>query len=652
MSKPAALAVVTSGELILLDAKAGAAPLSRTTLAAPTAFVADAANVFVASPHGVAKYGRDSGVHVFGHAADAESIGALCAADDGTVFSAQGNAILVHAPGSAEPTQTLEGHSSSVTSLALSSDRTLLASTSKTVYVHNLTSSSRTILRGLPCPNAFASCATFHPSRPTTLLVAISRQLVVYDVTKPTAPEKVVQIGGTAAGDIVALDCSPFSKSLLAVACAGGLVGIVDMDKEKSLVKTIDMKTTITSLRFQPDAAVVVVGTADGRVLYADLRATDKQPQSIVADKHGRPVIGLAWLKRGKPASSKRAPVATKSTKPTTLQDRTSPRSILKPKARSPIATSTAVKGPQSTFSPAKDSSHPLSKSTATAASRTATLARAAKENAPASRPSPVTRAKTSPPKPSTSKTTISTQPRALAPPAERRPRISSSSQASTRILSSRRVSNATTSSRLSHTPSPSLPSECDLQSSPHRHATEKRREIQALGLGTPGARRRAPVPSPLASPTRQDSNSRNKRLSWADEEEGDGDTVIQPSSSTQDQERVPSACSAAESISTDNVANPNMQLSPTRRPQVPTTDWSPVRAAMNNSPQATLRAFMQELATKDDIKGLHMDLIRMGMAWKSEMRSLMEQYVGDLSSLREENTQLREELQRLRNRC
>lgn len=25
----------------------------------------------------------------------------------------------------------------------------------------------------------------------------------------------------------------------------------------------------------------------------------------------------------------------------------------------------------------------------------------------------------------------------------------------------------------------------------------------------------------------------------------------------------------------------------------------------------------MQELATKDDIKGLHMDFIRMGMAWK-----------------------------------
>lgn len=234
-SKPAALAVVTSGELVLLDPKqATAAPLSRTTLAAPTAFVADASGVYVASAHGVAKYGRDSGVHLFSHAVDAGTVSALCTAESGTLFSAQATSILVHAPGAAEPTQTLDGHSSAITSLALSSDGVLLASTSKTVHVHNLSTSSRTILRGLPCPNAVASCAIFHPARPTTLFVAILRQLVVYDVSKPAAPTKVVQIAGSAAGDIVDIDCSPFSKSLLAVACAGGVVGIVDLDKEKS----------------------------------------------------------------------------------------------------------------------------------------------------------------------------------------------------------------------------------------------------------------------------------------------------------------------------------------------------------------------------------------------------------------------------------
>ena len=61
------------------------------------------------------------------------------------------------------------------------------------------------------------------------------------------------------------------------------------------------------------------------------------------------------------------------------------------------------------------------------------------------------------------------------------------------------------------------------------------------------------------------------------------------------------------------------------------------------------LRAIMQELATKDDIKGLHMDLIRMGAAWRSEMRQMSEMYAGDMAGLRDENERLRKELERLR---
>jgi len=91
-------------------------------------------------------------------------------------------------------------------------------------------------------------------------------------------------------------------------------------------------------------------------------------------------------------------------------------------------------------------------------------------------------------------------------------------------------------------------------------------------------------------------------------------------------------------------------KLSPTRRPQRPASpDFSPTKAAFGSAPPAMLRAIMQELATKDDIKGLHMDLIRMGAAWRSEMRQMSEMYAGDMAGLRDENERLRKELERLR---
>jgi protein NEDD1 len=46
---------------------------------------------------------------------------------------------------------------------------------------------------------------------------------------------------------------------------------------------------------------------------------------------------------------------------------------------------------------------------------------------------------------------------------------------------------------------------------------------------------------------------------------------------------------------------------------------------------------------------GLHLDLVRMGGAWRKEMRGAMQEYVGDLKELREENRTLREENERLR---
>jgi protein NEDD1 len=56
---------------------------------------------------------------------------------------------------------------------------------------------------------------------------------------------------------------------------------------------------------------------------------------------------------------------------------------------------------------------------------------------------------------------------------------------------------------------------------------------------------------------------------------------------------------------------------------------------------------FRQE--TRAEMVGLHLDLVRMGGGWRREMRAAMQEYVGDLKELREENRKLREENELLR---
>jgi protein NEDD1 len=56
---------------------------------------------------------------------------------------------------------------------------------------------------------------------------------------------------------------------------------------------------------------------------------------------------------------------------------------------------------------------------------------------------------------------------------------------------------------------------------------------------------------------------------------------------------------------------------------------------------------FRQE--TRAEMVGLHLDLVRMGRAWRRDMRAAMQECVGDLQELREENRKLREENERLR---
>ncbi|KAJ3512458.1 hypothetical protein NLJ89_g3507 [Agrocybe chaxingu] len=86
--------------------------------------------------------------------------------------------------------------------------------------------------------------------------------------------------------------------------------------------------------------------------------------------------------------------------------------------------------------------------------------------------------------------------------------------------------------------------------------------------------------------------------------------------------------------------------------------DYSPATAAgqpTNTSAHELLKTIVQDVMfdfqreTKAEMMGLHLDLLRMGRGWKNELRVLMDEYVGDLRELREENQRLRVDNERLR---
>ena len=134
-------------------------------------------------------------------------------------------------------TRTLDTHRTSIISLSLSINNTLLASASSTaVHVHNLPLASHTVLRGLP-PGEVTACR-FHPHFHTRLLLGVGSALVIYDTAKPSAPLKVISMDKAEGdhGDIVAIACSPFSKTFAAVACRRGFLNFLDIEKQKAYV--------------------------------------------------------------------------------------------------------------------------------------------------------------------------------------------------------------------------------------------------------------------------------------------------------------------------------------------------------------------------------------------------------------------------------
>ncbi|EGN95752.1 hypothetical protein SERLA73DRAFT_76818 [Serpula lacrymans var. lacrymans S7.3] len=220
----------------------------------------------------------------------------------------KGNALVVgvgskvhtieYGSGTGKVIQTFDSHKSTVTTLSLSNDSTLLASTSlSAVHIHNLTLSSHTVLRGVPTSAPIKACA-FHPHTRTRLLLGTGKQLLVYDTTRPSGPIKSISLGDATSGEIVAIACSPFSKTLVAAATSGGDVGLMDLDKEKGLIKIVNLKIPLTSLAFTAEGAALYLGTENGKLLVLDLRALDKPPKSIAVGQNGSRIETMSVQKK------------------------------------------------------------------------------------------------------------------------------------------------------------------------------------------------------------------------------------------------------------------------------------------------------------------------------------------------------------------
>lgn len=200
-----------------------------------SAWAADNSTLYLASSHTICRYDPSSKNLVTLYTPDdGYLIQCLVVKDKSTVIYGAGCNIHVLECGGQKPkvVQSFGPYKHDTLSLSLSNDTTLLAcGLPNAAYVQNLTTGSQTTLRGLPSKSSIPIC-TFHPHVRTRLLVGSGDQLFVYDTTRPSTPMKIIPMND-AGICIQAIACSPFSKTLVAVAMSDGGVGLIDLDKEK-----------------------------------------------------------------------------------------------------------------------------------------------------------------------------------------------------------------------------------------------------------------------------------------------------------------------------------------------------------------------------------------------------------------------------------
>ncbi|KIY71658.1 WD40 repeat-like protein [Cylindrobasidium torrendii FP15055 ss-10] len=695
--------------------------------------------------------------------------------DAETIIYSSAESIHVFDLPSSTVTQTFSAHKSPVTSLSVSNDGSLLSSTSSdAIHVHNIAHGSHTVLRGFPIRGGCLSAFSKHAR--TRLLVASGSQLAAYDTTRPSSPLRTITVGSPITGDIVAIACSPFSKTLVAAGTTMGYVGLVDLEKEKGLFRTVALNVSLTTLSFSPEGAALYAGTETGKVLIVDLRALDKAPKSITISQSGKRVESISVLPKNKApgmstATSKSSTTtenhASSSSKgadspsPITVRARvtslsrretharktslsmSNPKKAMPPvpsKPLSPLSNSTS----NVPFSPSRNTptkrptaSTPLKRGSIGNSTLRASLSRPENIDVLDAAKSPSLTArvrKSSILKPSTPPTerrrTISATPPRVAstsPPkveeAARPPRLRTMSTMTgrgskpeplpmprrTRAISSvsrvgppspqhhltARVPKSsappTVYNRETETPSPMppmppipgnmsamlssepLPSRLSTPSpeldgpipdirEPVTPLQRRGKSMSVLGLGTPEVERWIAKGDAKAKTVEfvdlGDSEDDEDETKQKDEQEKMPMPIVADPVQTDDDEPLNADLQRARERKEELKREVSMeiQVSPARRPQM-TSMPTPVKSPLRHAGQAQefLKGvigdamFEYQRETKAQMMAMHLEMMGLKRGWRKELQDVMEQYVGDLKDLREENKRLREENERLR---
>ncbi|KAJ7172558.1 WD40-repeat-containing domain protein [Mycena filopes] len=631
--------------------------------------------LFLASAHAIHQYNPALNTLTDIYSSQDPITHLVCKTKSSLVFA---TANSIHVLESTKVVQLFDAHKSAVTSLALSGD--LLASTSTgAAHVLNLSLGTPTVLRGLS--GQITTCA-FHTHVPGRLLLGAGKQLLVYDITRPSRPIKVIPMNDTTTSDIVAVACSPFSKSLVAVVSAGGSVGLVDLDKEKGLFRTVNLKVPLTSIAFSPEGGSIYLGTENGKLLIMDLRALDKPPKAIAISDSASRVQTMAVQKKikestepvSKPATAtkvsgpgERRP-STMSTAKTAHKLAASPPKgrvsrvgsgtspVRRPSALSALSPRATSSGNPKIFSPIRDTrnnSTSVDEISVQASKKEMGAKAAAGVKGPKSAqlvvptgPESVSAGPTISGLSAASRARKRSTTEAGSVRTDARARAVSSASISAKsatsrsgLSASRPVSSA--SQRSSIPPVPALPGSLAARSASRTPSPDlpsfNGDPTTPLRMGKGGPILATPEIDRIES---EDNRSRGK---------GKGKTVLFKDNDENSPEH-------------ERERSLSMQISP-RRPSSTglgnSASWapSPLRNAIPTSPGGGSSAhdllrtivrdalFETQQAQHSEMVGLHLDMLKMGRGFKQELRELM----GDLRELREENMRLRQENEQLR---
>lgn len=569
----------------------------------------------------------------------------LLCRDTSTVIFAQGPSIHLLSLGTKpRVSNTLIGHSSPIVSLSLSNDGSLLASASLsgTLCIHNLNHNSLTLLKGFPVTTSTSKrlvCA-FHSHNRTRVFVGCGRVFAIYDVTRPSNPIKTIKFSEIPLNSfILAIVSSPFSKPLLAVAFSSGQVALVDLEKDRSLLKVLDVNTPITAMDFTLDGTAIVLGTGSGKIIVKGWRSAEEDDQMIALNENGgdERVIALSIQRRVKQPrhssqSNNTLTINSKLNHPLhELKNTTYPNRHIA--SRSPVEFGSQT----SKISSTRNTSPTLS---------AALRADATETNAHMREPSKPTHLRMSSTEndaTSVIRSQMNSRPATQVKKTLSNAALTNKPHDRVESINSRIASKADISSGRPESPQIKDPSD-SLKTNDVGRTTSV--------LGSDGVQEVVESQLRFAS---QDLVSESAKLN---------DDASQPTQArgisamlAEKKEKQVEWMVAGKSI---RPKRPNTLMEPSSDAEVSGEEFaSNIRPETSQTglPKTSLHKLLRETLNecrdelREDIRGLHLDVLRMGRTWKNELRLLMDQHARDLKTLAEENAQLKRENDGLRQR-